>query len=483
MSLKVDKNPLKVILIFPSYQEYDDGVSVSENKNHLGHIPPLSLATVAAILEACDVEVRIIDASAAHLTKHDVCKIIGSYNPDLVGFSVTTVDFGCVLEWCCCVKKVTNAAILIGGLHLSLYPYETFTHECFDYGIIGDAEETLPALINALRVGNDLRSVDGVIFRDGKNVIKTRQSAPLHDLDQSPFAARHLLPLEKYYSFISKAKPFTALLTSRGCPFRCVYCDSESIPYRAMSAKRVVDEMEECVQRFGIKEIDIFDALFSVDQARVVAISNELLKRKICVRWSFRTRVDLVDDGMLSLLKKAGCVRIYYGIESGDQEMLKNIKKNITIEQIKKTIALTKKNRIQAFGYFMIGNIGETRQTIKKTQQLMCSLPLDYVQISATFATPNSQLYGSIKKASGIDYWLQYTLNPERREAPPRISTDLTPEQIRRAIYSSYLRFYLRPRYVLKFTLQVNSFHELGRSLKALKSVLWSYVRGAKYGF
>ncbi len=464
----------KISLIFPPYRTANDPVSLKETKEHLGIIPPLSLAYVAAILEKAGCMVELIDASALNLTKDQVVDKVNKFNPNFLGFTSTTIDFQHTLEWINYLKRKTNLTVIIGGIHLSVYPKETLTHRAIDYGVIGEAEETLPQLLEYLVNKKELNNVKGICYRENNHIVVTEKRPSTQDLDNCPFPARHLIPNEKYYSLISKKKNFTAMLTSRGCPYHCIFCDNQTILYRCRSPKNVVDEMEQCYNLFKIKEIDIFDALFSVDPNRVIEICREIKRRKLEISWSFRTRVDLVTANMLDELKEAGCIRIYYGIESGDSTILKNINKKINIDTVKKVISLTKEKGIDTFGYFMIGNIGETEDTIKKTLALMLQLPLDYVQISPVFAPPNTALYELLKKKINRDYWQDYALNLTKQDLLPLYGTDLTQKEIKRYVRKCYLKFYLRFNYIIK-TLFKLSYSEFIRSIKALKDMIFYY--------
>ena len=465
---------LRIGLIFPPYKEYSDTVSLPENKEHLGSIPPLSLTYVAALLEETGCTVKLIDASALSLTKEDVVHELKDFHPDFLGFTSSTIDFHCTLSWINYVKEKVNVPIIIGGIHLSVYPRETMTHENIDYAVIGEAEETLPELLECLFQGKAFSTIKGIAYRKDGDIIITPPREPIKDLDIYPFPARHLLPNDRYYSFISKEKRFTAMLTSRGCPFHCTFCDNQTIPYRTRSAHSVVDEMEECHTKYGIDEIDIFDALFSVDATRVTEICKEIKRRDLKLKWSFRTRVDLITEKTLDDLKHAGCIRIYYGIESGDEGILKNINKHIDLQRVKDVVMLTKKKGIDILGYFMIGNVGETPETIKRTLMLMRALPFDYVQISPVFAPPNTALYEMIKKHTGRDYWREYTLDPTVEEPFPRFGTELSEEQINKYIYTCYLKFYLRLSYIIKFAMKIKSINEFVRSYHALKDIIIS---------
>lgn len=467
---------IKVGLVFPQYKEYPDKVSFPENKHHLGVIPPITLAYVAAILESSGCRVKLIDASALKLTKGQVVDSLKDFNPDFIGFTSTTVDFHNTLGWINYLKEGLNKPIIAGGVHLAVYPKETLSHQAVDYGVTGEAEETLPELLECLTNKGDLSKIKGICYRDNGGIRVTEKRLPVSNLDEYPFPARHLLPNEKYYSFISKKKNFTAMLTSRGCPFHCIFCDSQTVKYRYRSPKNVVDEMQVCHDSYGINEIDIFDALFSVSSDRVMEICRELKSRKLKLKWSFRTRVDLVNEEMLEQLNKSGCVRIHYGIESGDPGILKNISKNVDISTVKKIVRLTKQKGIDAFGYFMIGNVGDNEETVKESRKLMLELPFDYIQISPAYAPPNSSLYRQVKEKTGKDFWSEYTIDPQRGGAFPRYGTDLTDKQINTYIYKCYLKFYLRPGFILNFIIRLRSWPELVRSLRSLKDIIFSFV-------
>lgn len=467
---------IKVGLVFPAYKEYQDTVSLPENKRHLGVIPPLSLAYVAAILERAGCKVKLIDASALNLTKEKTASELREFNPEFVGFTSSTIDFHNTLDWIRYLKERLKLPTLIGGIQLSVYPRETLSHQAIDYGVIGEAEESLPQLLDCLVNKQDLSQVKGICYRDEGRINITGPRPPSRDLDQCPFPARHLLPNDRYYSLISKTKNFTAMLTSRGCCYRCIFCDNQTILYRCRSPKNVVDEMEHCQNLFKINEIDIFDALFSIDPDRVIKICREIKRRRLKLRWAFRTRVDLVTEKMLEEAQQAGCRRIYYGIESADEEILKNINKNVTIELVKKITSLTKEKGIETFGYFMFGNPGDNKDTIRKTVRLMLELPLDYVQISPVFAPPNTALYEMLKRQIGKDYWAEYTLLPGKEDLLPRYGTSLTDRQVGRSVRAAHLKFYLRFRYIWKFITQLRSAEEFFRSARALEDILKEFL-------
>lgn len=460
---------VKFALIFPPYRESEDIVFLNTVKKDLGKIPPLSLCAVAAVLEKYGAKVKIIDANAQDLSIEDTINEVINFSPDFLGFTLSTYQFHFTLEWIKKIRSKVNVPVIVGGPHARIYSPEILTHSYIDYAVLGDAEYVLPELIFSLEEKRSLSRIGGIAYRSNNGNIRINNfSLYIRNLDDVSFPSRHLIDNSLYYSLISKYKNFTAMTSSRGCIFKCTFCDNHCIPYRAMSPKRVVDEMEACKKDFKINEIDMFDGVFSISKERILNICNEIMKRRLKIYWSIRTRVDLVDKEILEALKLAGCIRIYYGIESGSPQILRNIKKNVALERIHYIIKLTKKIGINTFGYFMVGNYGENNETVKETKKLMLSLSLDYVQIAPIFYPPNTEVYAEVMKVIGEDYWRRYTVDPKYKIEFPIVGTNFNKEQIHSIIRMMYLRFYLRPKFIIKFIFGLKSSDELVRAIRAI---------------
>lgn len=466
---------IKVGLVFPPYKRANDCTFLKESTVHLGKIPPLSLAYVAAILENQGCDVKIIDASASELSVDEIINILSEFKPDILGFTTATYQFKYIVEFIKEVKKRINKPVIVGGEHASVLPRETLHHQEIDYAVVGDAEETLPEFLHALVNNQPLDQIKSICYRENGKIFLSEKREPPKNLDALPFPARHLLSNNLYYSLISKKRNFTAMITSRGCPFHCIFCQSARSPFRFRSAENVVDEMEQCQRRFNINEIDIFDESFSFNRRRVFDICSQINKRGLKIIWSFRTRADLIDEEMLFALCKSGCYRIYYGIESGDAAILKNLRKEVDLERIKKTIKLTKKYGIQTFGYFMFGSPGETKESINKTSKLMRAVPLDYVQITALRTPPNTELYELLTKETKEDYWAKYSLDLKERIFP-RFATQLRDKEIKQYIRKAYLAFYLRPIYIFKRVMGFRTFEDIKKSFLALRDMVVAFV-------
>lgn len=457
---------MKVSFIYHPFQSVKNQPNIEAVSENYGVFPPLNLAYVAAIAEKAGHDVQLIDANALNLTKEQTLREIKRFNPDLLAFTITSYLFHQTRDWISYLKKETGLKTLIGGVNNSLYPKETLSHKEIDFEVIGEAEETLPELLNSFQSDN-LKKIKGLAYKNKDKIILNAQRRPLRDLNNLPLPARHLLPNNKYYSFISQRKNFTGLITTRGCPYKCIFCEQGNKTYRERPVKEVIKEIEECYYKHAIREIDVFDPSFTIRKNRAIEICKGIKDLKIGLYWAIRTRADKVDKELLKELANAGCKRIYYGIESGNENILKNIKKTTNLNIIKKTINLTKKEGIDTFGYFIIGNPGETKETIRETINFSKKLNLDYAQFSKISTLPGTELYELLKKQMGYDYWREYLLDSSKEKDLPKYECNLSEGEIQDLVNKAYREFYFRPGRIIKILLKIRSFDEFKRYIKA----------------
>lgn len=461
---------IKVALVYPPYQTafttYEPGIKAV--KSNYGIIPCLSLLYVAGILKDSGYDARFYDVEAMGLTHKKIRDLISEFKPDYYCFTLTTYLFHQTVDWIKILKSFRDVPVIVGGVHMGIYPRETFTVKEIDYGVIGEAEETLPELMKALREGTDLAEVKGIVFRNGEDVTVTAPREALKDVDSAPFPARDLISNENYYTFISKRRNFTSIISSRGCPFKCIYCEQGRLIYRPRSAENVLEEMIECCRRYNIREFDFFDSAFTIQKERVSRICELIRKEKLDIYWSIRSRIDSVDEKMLSELAASGCRRIYYGIESGDPDILRILKKDTDLDKIRNIVKLTKEKGIDVFGYFLIGCPAETSATIEKTISFAKELDLEYAQFSNTTPMPHTELYDMLlEENSNYDYWRSFILDRYTDKKLKKPGTVLSEQQVKKAIRRAYLEFYFRPRYILKMFNKIESFEEFLRYAKA----------------
>lgn len=459
---------MKITLIFPPYQHKIFSENLTTVDEEFCLAPPIISAYVAAILEQHSHKVQLLDARVLNLSKEQALEQIKNFQPDVLGFRSETYHFHDALDWVRYLKENLNIPVITGGVNLSLYPEETLSHREIDYGIIGDASESLPKLIKAFEYGDVLDDIPGIIYRKNGKIVINRPQEKLADFDSFPFPARHLLPYEAYYSFISQLKNFTIMVTTIGCPFFCTFCAIHSnTHYRVRSAKNVLDEIELCCRDFGIREIDFFDATFFLPRPRALEIFEGMKRRRLKIEWSCRTRVDVVDEDVLRQAASVGCRQIYYGIESVNTKVLKAIKKDIKIGQIRQAIKWSKKYGIRTMGFFMVGNPSDTREGVRDTIEFAKDLGLDFIQVCRTIAKPGTELDKLMIKENRRDYWREHVLGKKIENRLPTPWSNLSEIEIEALTKEFYAKFYFRPKILWNRVTQVKSFGELKRYMTA----------------
>lgn len=427
-------------------------------------LPPLGMAYLASIMRNNDYPVKIIDGYAEDLSEEEMISRVKKEEPNYLLFSSSTSTFLTVAGWIKILKReFPNVTTILGGPHNITYPRETLIHQYIDIIAIGDAWGTLPELIKTIEQNGGLNSVNGIGFRDKDgNPTLTQPAKKVNSWDGVPFPARDLLPNNLYSTIISTQRPSTIIMTALGCPYMCGYCDT---PIRTVyrSAESVADEIEECINKYGVKEINFYDETFTINQERAFKICDEIIRRGLSKKivFTIRTRADCVTEELIKKLAEAGCARINFGVESASEELLRKMKRYLSQDTIKKAIGLTKKYGIQAFGFFMIGIPSDTRESIKKTIQLAIELDLDYVQFTKLTPLPNTQVYYDLLKETGYDYWKDYTLGKTNGSETLQVtSCNVPPGDLDRLLRYAYRRFYFRPKLIMRRLSKIKSFAE-----------------------
>ncbi|HID30837.1 MAG TPA: B12-binding domain-containing radical SAM protein, partial [Desulfobacterales bacterium] len=338
---------------------------------HFGHMPNIQLLYVAAILEKLGQEIAYYDIVGMEMSNADLEARLKSFNPHLIGLSVFTSHFHTAKSWAAYAKSfLPSAKIILGGVHAAIFPTETLRYiPEVDFVCVGEAEMVLPEFIRRWEANESFEGLRGLVWHDVDKIQFAGFPELCLDLDSVPFPARYLVPNHKYFNFISTLRNYTVFNSSRGCPFRCIFCEASGTRWRGRSAENVVAEFEECYEKHGVREIDMFDSSFTVDRKRVLEICRLLIAKGLHKKiiWDVRSRVDTVNEEMLEALKEAGCYRIFYGIESGNPQILKKLRKGVDKHRIEQIIKKTDDVGISPFGYFLIGSPGETPETARET--------------------------------------------------------------------------------------------------------------------
>lgn len=465
---------MKVGLIFNkfSYKLHEENIRIVQK--YFGLFPPLSLAWVAAIAEQAGHEVKIIDARTLGLSISETTKILKAYKPDIIGFMMTTYMFRETLEWAKQLKDALGVPVVIGGYNLRVYPQESLMNNVADFGCYKQSLKMFPAFLREFEGGRNFESVPGLVYKQKGRIIVNDPHPEEENFNAYPNPARHLLPNELYAEFPTERKNFTVMVTSLGCPNRCTFCEAGGTQYSPRNPDIVINEIDECAQKFGIREIDIFDYNFTGQRKRVEDICDGIITRGIDVTWACRSRIDNVDLPLLKKMHQAGCRRIYYGIESYNQNTLDTLHKQLSVEQIRETVDATNKVDIKTLGFFLVGVPGETRKSFMKTVNFASELRLDYAQFSKLTAKPLTSLWKTMVEETGEDYWKDYILGKVEEKQLPRNWTSLSNEEIDRLTKTAYLRLYLSPFFLWRAITKVSSIAEFIRKFMALIDMIFS---------
>ncbi len=422
--------------------------------NGLGvKVPPLNLMYLAAALEKSSMSVKIIDDDLYHVGFDKLANLASKIDPMVVGVTATTATIKNALKYVKAIKNVLHDTLtVIGGPHPTFTPEETLKNEeALDVVVVGEGEETISELADKYEKEGikSFPEIKGIFYRDNDKIKSTSPRPLIKNLDDLPFPARHLIPFNEYKTSQSQAG---GMITSRGCVFSCSYCSSSLImgkKFRGRSPENVVDEIEELVYKYGVRDIAFLDDIFMLNKQRARAIADEIKKRGIDLSFVTSSRVDTVNRDLLKCLKSAGMSTLYCGVESGSQRVLDLMGKGITLKQAEDAIKAAKDVDIDVLGSFILGYPGETAKEMDQTIDFSIKLDPDYSQFSILTPFPGTPIYYELKQDKLLDTedWNKYTvldsvINYEK--------LGLSKKLVERKLNKAYLKFYTRPKYLIK---------------------------------
>lgn len=399
---------------------------------------PLGLAYLASYLEKYNYPVEILDCVTEGrkkknsksgsicygLSDREILKKIKKYSPDIVGITcLYTAYAGDAHRVASLVKKVSRKILVVfGGAHATIFPELTLQDKNIDVVVMGEGEETLLEIVKAVSKKKSLAKIAGTVIKQNNKIVVNKPREFIENLDEVPFPARHLLPMEKYlkspdYSF-SMRPPSAQMITSRGCPGHCIYCSIHSIwghSWRGRNPKSVVDEMEMLKREYRVGEIDFFDDSMGASKKRLEEICDEIIKRKIDIKWSPPNGIAhwTLDEKLLEKMKKAGCYRITFGIESGNLETRKFIGKPYELSQAKKMIKHANKIGMWTICTNIIGFPDETREQINDTIKFAIDSDTDLAIFYLLCPHPGTQVYEIFKEKKLADF--DYIFTPNKK--------------------------------------------------------------------
>lgn len=418
--------------------------------------PPLGIAYMAGVLQENHIDVEILDASAEDMDFKDVEKELLKRKPDLVALTALTPTIGRALETAQVVKEtLPDSIVVMGGYHPTFNFIETLEDENVDIVIRGEGEYIMLNLVQALENQSSLHDVKGIVFEDknSKEIVVNPEAPLIQDLDELPFPALNLLPMKKY-RLLDMDTHMTTMITTRGCPMQCSFCSSAAMhgkKIRERSVENIVDEIEYLKTNYDIDTIAFMDDTFTLKKRKVMAICDEILKRNIEIMWGCTSRVDTLDEKLLKKMKEAGCITIFIGVESADQQQLDNMCKNTTIAKIENAFKIAHKLKIRTIASVALGMPGDTKEIMNKTVKFVHKLKPNYAIYSLATPYPGTRFYKEAfeKNLIKIKDWSKYTLI-----TPVLETIDCSLNDMRKIQAKAFMKFYLRPHYIIRQFLQ-----------------------------
>jgi radical SAM superfamily enzyme YgiQ (UPF0313 family) len=474
---------MDLLLIYPSLSKKESyEIEVTEKEG--GFLPPLGLATLAAYLIEKGFSVGILDPQIGNISLEQISQYVKENNPKVIGLSTLTSTFEKAKEIGKKLKSdFPDKLMIIGGHHITIFPESAVkAHEIFDIFIYGEGELTAHELMEFFKAKNydknmilnsaeDLKKINGIMFKHANKILKTKPREFIQNLDILPMPARHLLPMEKYIPLPIEYKrlPTLQMMVSRGCPFNCTYCSTHGTfgyKIRFRSPEKVIEEIKHVIEKYGARQISFWDDVLTINKEWITKLCDLMIKEKLNIIWNCYAHPNTVTDEILKKMKQAGCFCIWYGIEAGDDSLLKIINKGTTVESIKKAVQLTKKNKIEVRGLFMVGLPGETPKLAQKTIDFAKELDVDYAQFSITTPHIGTKLYEDAEKYGTLKKDFSKYTQHEAIFVPFGYKSK---EEVEAMSKKAYKEFYQRPSYILKHMLKVRNLDDIKRYLKAFR--------------
>ncbi len=449
----------KILLVHPMGANWTSG---EQDMSHIVNImAPMGLLSLAAWMEKHGHHADIHDCYAFPGMDSRVFKYLDEKQPDFIGFSTTTSSFLDGVRLATSAKEILpKAKIVFGGVHMSALRERLLRDfPVIDYGVVGEGEETLREIVES--DGDGLRNIEGLVFRERGEVVFTGFRKKLLDLDSLPFPAYEKLEgypdSYKLPIFSYPKAPNTTVITSRGCPYTCSYCDRSVFrrTYRYNSPEYMMELLTYLRKRFNIRHVNIYDDTFTLRRDRVLKFCEQKIKSGLDVTFNCAARTEQLDFEMLKAMKRAGCWMISLGIETGDPDLLKKhrsylptVKMDNPLENIRSMVHLIKRAGIRAKGLFMMGLPGETEESISKSMKYVFSLPLDEFNLAKLTPFPGAPIYGDIREHGSFEeQWEQ--MNALNFIFIPK---GFTKHRLEERYREFYRRYFTRPGILLKYT-------------------------------
>ncbi len=429
---------------------------------------PLGLAYIASVAREKKHKVRVVELDPS-FTKEELEKIVAEFAPEVVGISAMTLQIVQAFKAADFVKDASPGVItVLGGAHVSALPDLTLNNPHIDVIVHGEGDETFGQLLDCLSSGKDFKNLEGTGYRENGKLIINPPRALLQNLDRIPSPALDLFDYTRYNE--------GSMISSRGCPFRCIFCAASVIhghKLRFASAQRVVDEMELLVKKYHYDHVRFWDDTFTANKKRVGEICDEILKRRLPVTWSCYAHVVTLDEELLAKMKQAGCCYLEFGIESGSPRIQKILNKNLNLESVKRTIEQVHKAGLGIKTDFMLGAPDETKEEIYQSLKLAIDLDPDVASFAILMPYPGTPLYStSYGDGPPEGDWNRFIHSPlyakVTDDSSPLVSKHLSREELDRLMRYCHRKFYFRSKYIFSRLFVRGFYHTNGRPIPPL---------------
>jgi len=450
---------MKILFIYPPYEKKEIFSFLSNNAPVL---PPLGLAYLGGYLRKHSYKVRIIDGPGLGIKTEDIVKAARNYSPDLIGITANSALYSRALTLSKKLKDILpSAKIVLGGYHPTFLAQEVLANDFVDFIVKGEGEETLLELCKALEENGEFLHIKGLGYKLKGQIRINGERDFIEDLDKLPFPAYDLLPLANYHigNIIGRAKDTISIIASRGCTGNCYFCPSPGFwknTYRKHSPEYVISLMNYLHEKYRKNYFQFRDDTFILDKDWVLQFCGLLLKNKYKFKWDCYGRFDYLEDNLLATMKKSGCCQLSLGVESAEDETIKQFKK-FSKREVYAGMNLLKKYSIKSRLFFMIGPPSRNLEELNKIAPFAIDLDPDLLHLTASIPYPGSGFYKTIL-AKGFKLEFD-TKIPKMYEAFCDFD-QFTKEQINQKIVEIYRKFYLRPRYILKQLFLIRSFSD-----------------------
>lgn len=464
---------MKILLLTSPWRQEDVSISFMKEKGGilkrafarpeqtiLGVFPPLGLLYIGAVLKESGHQVKVLDGYFLNI--EEITSIIKQAGYEIIGISSYTAGWENDKKTISLLKeRFPDKVIVAGGPHPTVWKEECL-RECgaLDVVVCGEGEYIMKGLVTTLDSRGPLENIPGIIWRRGGEIRINPSCLYVDDLDGLPFPDRSLVDLNRYIPTISvyKRLPSTTVIASRGCPYSCIFCHAIK-RVRLRDPESVLNELEELISRYGIKDVTFYDEIFALSRKNALKICEGIIENKLDLTWAANARPQELDAELLRKMKRAGCWRLLFGVESGSQKVLDIMKKGIKIGEIEEAVRLTKKFGIEAHGTFIFGTPGETFHDGLKTIRFARRLGLDYAAFGSLAPLPGTEVYQMINDPGKNDFSRHTMFNISY------VPETMTKGELEKLLTLSYRKFYFRVFYILRRILKIRSFEDLRRNI------------------